>query len=144
MFPPPFLARSFLQELRANREEAISIVFKYPQVLNLSVDKNLRQKLVFFKKELLGSEKEVRDAIIGSPTLLGYSLTNRLYRRVQVLRSAGVNPTFRDVWLISSYTGLRFNRVVEKIVMANIGVSLRGDKEVERTMKKYRDVLRGG
>lgn len=132
-----------MQELRANREEARSIVLKYPQVLNLSVDKNLRRKLDFFKRELRGSEKEIRDAIIGSPTLLGYSLTNRLHRRVKVLRSAGVNPSFSDVWLVSSYTGLRFNRVVEKIVMSNIGVSVRGNKEVERTMQKYRDVLRG-
>lgn len=141
---PSFLAHSPMQGLRANREEARSIVFKYPQVLNLSVEKNLRLKLDFFKKELHGSEKEVRDAIIGSPTLLGYSLTNRLHPRIKVLRSAGVNPTFSDhVWLIASYTGLRFNRVVEKIVMGNIGVSIRGDNEVERTMKKYRDVLRG-
>lgn len=111
----------------------------------MSIDKNLRLKLDFFKRELRGSEKEVRDAIIGSPTLLGYSLTNRLNRRVQVLRSAGVNPTFSDhVWLISSYTGLRFNRVVEKIVMDGVGVSVRGDEQVERTMKKYRDVLRTG
>lgn len=133
-----------MQELGANREEARSIVFKYPQVLNLSLDKNLREKLDFFKRELHGSEKEVRDAILGSPTLLGYSLTNRLNRRVEVLRSVGVSPTFSDhVWVITSYTRLRFNRAVEKIVMENIGVSVRGDKEVERTMRRYRDVLRG-
>lgn len=132
------------QGLSASREEAISIIFKYPQVLNLSVDKNLKPKLDFFKRELGGSEKEVHDAIIGSPTLLGYSLSARLNRRVEVLRSVGVVPSFRDhLWLISSSTGLRFNRTIEKIIMSNIGVLNKRDKEVERAMKKIRAALRG-
>ncbi len=138
---PPSLTA---QGLTASREEAISIVFRYPQVLNLNVDKNLKPKLDFFKRELRGSEKEVRDAIIGSPTLLGYSLSARLNRRVEVLRSVGMVPSFRDhLWLISSYTGLRFNRTMEKIVMSNIGVLKKGDKDVERAMKKIRATLRG-
>lgn len=132
-----------VQGLSASREEARSIIFKYPHVLNLSVDKNLRGKLEFFTRELRGTKKQVRDAIIGSPTLLGYSLTNRLNRRVEVLRSLGVNIKFTDhVWIISSYSGLRFNRWIEKVVMRDVGVSSRGDKEVERRMKIYRARLR--
>lgn len=112
-------------------------------MLNLSVDKNLRGKLDLFTRELCGTQNEVRDAIIGSPTLLGYSLTNRLNRRVEVLRSLGVKVNFTDhVWVISSYTGLRFNRWIEKIVMCDVGVSSRGDREVERRMKIYRAMLR--
>lgn len=132
-----------VQGLSASREEARSIIFKYPHVLNLSVDKNLRGKLEFFTRELCGTPKEVRNAIVGSPTLLGYSLKNRLKRRVEVLQSLGVNITFEDhVWIISSYSGLRFNRWIEKIVMREVGVSSRGDKEVERRMQIYRAKLR--
>ena len=132
------------QGLSASREEAVSIIFKYPQLLNLSIDKNLKLKLDFFKGELGGSDKEVRDAIIGSPTLLGYSLKARLRRRVEVLRLLGVAPSFEEhVWLISSSTGLRFNRTVEKMVMRERGVVIKGDKEVERVMKRFRAVLRG-
>ena len=132
------------QGLTASREEAVSIIFKYPQLLNLSIDKNLKLKLDFFKGELGGSDKEVRDAIIGSPTLLGYSLKARLRRRVEVLRLLGVAPSFEEhVWLISSSTGLRFNRTVEKMVMRERGVVIKGDKEVERVMKRFRAVLRG-
>lgn len=133
----------FVQGLSASRQEAISIIFKYPHVLNLSVDKNLRGKLDFFIRELCGTQKEVRDAIVGSPSLLGYSLTNRLNRRVGVLRSLGVKIIFTDhVWVISSYSGLRFNRWIEKIVMSEVGASSRGDKEVEGRMKIYRAMLR--
>lgn len=118
-------------------------MLKFPQVLNLSVT-NLRGKVNFFTQELGGSVEEVRDAIIGSPTLLGYSLTNRLSRRVQVLQSLGVQINFTDhVWLVSSATTLRFNRWVEKVLMHEVGAVHRGDAEVERRMKSCRAMLRG-
>lgn len=132
------------QALHASREEASGVVFKYPQVLNLSIDKNLKKKMEFYRGELNGSQEDIRGAVLGSPTLLGYSLSNRLNPRVKVMRSVGVQPNFVDhVWLVSSYTDLRFSKWVEKCLVQNTGANGRGDTEIRRRMKGYRTMLIG-
>ncbi|CAM9189283.1 unnamed protein product [Laminaria digitata] len=133
-----------MQALRASRAEACGLIFKYPQVLNLSVDNNLKKKMDYYRGELNGSPEDIRGAVLSSPTLLGYSLSKRLKPRVKVIRSVGVQPSFADhVWLVSSYTGLRFSKWVEKCLVQNIGADGRGDTEIRRRMKGYRAMLNG-
>lgn len=125
--------------LEASHDEARDIVIKYPQVLNLSVEKNLGLKIRFFTDVLQGSLEDVRDAITGSPVILGYSLAKRLNPRVQVLRSIGVEPVFSEhVWLISSYSDLRFSKWAEKFLVESLGAKGRGDETVRRRMKVLR------
>lgn len=132
------------QALHATREEACGIVFKYPQVLNLSIEKNLKKKIDYYGGELNGSKEDVRDAVLGSPTLLGYSLSKRLNPRVKVMRSINVKPNFAEhVWLINSYTELRFSKWVEKVLIQKIGADGRGDTEIRSKMKVYRAMLKG-
>lgn len=131
------------QALGASREEAIGIILKYPQVLNLDVEKNLRAKIDFFTRELQGSPEIVRGTVGGTPSVLGYSLSKRIIPRVAVMRSLGVEPTFVDhIWVVSSYTELRFAKWLEKGVINDVGAFGRGDTEVRRRMKVYRGMLR--
>lgn len=119
------------------------IICTFPSVLNLSVDNNLQVTLEFFTKELRGSSEAVRDAIVKTPTLLGYSLTKRIKPRVLVIRSVGIEPSFTEhVWHVTSYTGLRFSRWLERCVMANVRAEGRGDEEVRDRMKEYRAFLK--
>lgn len=130
------------QALHASREDAGTIVFKYPQVLNLSVEKNLRLKIDFFTKELQGLPEDVRDVVVGSPTILGYSLTKRLRPRLEVMRSTGVEPKFAaHIWFVSSYTGVQFNKWIEGCLVDKIGANGRGDMEIRRRMKVCRAML---
>lgn len=125
--------------LEASHDQARDIVLKYPQVLNLSVEKNLGLKIRFFTDVLQGSLGDVRDVIAGSPAILGYSLANRLKPRVEVLRSIGVEPVFSEhVWLISSYSDLRFSKWAEKFLVESLGAEGRGDESVRRRMKALR------
>lgn len=131
------------QKLSASPGETSKIISKFPAVLNLSVDKNLQLTLDFFTEELRGSSEAVRDAIVKTPTLLGYSLPKRIKPRFQVMRSAGIEPSFTEhVWHVTSYTGLRFSRWLERCVVANIGAEGRGDVEVRDRMAEYRAVLK--
>lgn len=108
-------------------------------MLNLSVEKNLRVKIRFFTDVLQGSLDDVRDSITGSPAILGYSLANRLNPRVEVLRSIGVEPIFSEhIWLISSYSDLRFSKWAEKFLVESLGAKGRGDDTVRRRMKGLR------
>lgn len=98
----------------------------------------------YYRLELNGSPEDVRGAVLGSPTLLGYSLSKRLKRRVKVMRSVGVQPNFVDhVWLVSSYTDLRFSKWVEKCLVRNVGADGRGDTAIRRRMEGYRTMLKG-
>lgn len=129
------------QALDASREEARDVVVKYPQVLNLSMDKNLRLKIDFFTKELQGLPEDVRGAIVGSPSILGYSLAKRIKPRVEVIRLVGVEPKFNQhIWLVSSYAELSFSKWVEKCLIRNVGADGRGDAEVRRRMKACRAI----
>lgn len=113
-------------------------------MLNLSVENNLKKKIDYYRGELNGSKEDLRDAVLGSPTLLGYSLSKRLSPRVNVMRSVGVKPNFADhVWIVSSYTELRFSKWVEKYLVKKVGADGRGDSEIKRRMKVYRAMLKG-
>ena len=130
------------QALEASPEQARDIVLKYPQVLNLSVEKNLRLKIHFFTQVLGASDRDVRDAIVASPSILGYSLTKRLNPRVKVMRSIGVEPVFNEhLWLVSSYSNLRFSKWAEKRLVESLGAGGRGDVDVRSRMKALRAML---
>lgn len=140
--PLHFRVFGWTQALHVSRKEASGVIFKYPQVLNLSIGMNLKKTMVFYTGELKGSPADVRAAILGSPTLLGYSLSKRLNPRVKVMRSVGVRPNFVDhVWLVSSYTDLRFSKWVEKRLLQNVGANGRGNIEIRRRMKGYRTMF---
>lgn len=130
------------QALNASRAEVRYIVIKYPQVFNLSIEKNLRLKIDFFVNELQGSLEEFRYIVVGTPSLLGYSLTKRMHPRVKVIRAVGVEPNIIDhIWLVSSSSGLRFSKWLEKVLVESTGANGRGDIEIRRRMKEYRAIL---
>lgn len=116
----------------------------YPTFFNLSVEKNLRLKVDFFCTELRGTPQDVREAVVGTPTLLGYSLTKRILPRLQVMNLLGVKPNFTDHrWHLTSYTNLRFKRWAERQVVDQTGAHGRADAEVRSRMKAFAEVLHG-
>lgn len=133
-----------MQVLHTNSEETSKIISGSPTVLNLSIEKNLRLKIDLYVNELGGKPEDVRAAIVGTPSALGYSLTKRTRPRMQVIRLLGIEPTFEDhFWHLTSYTSVRFNRWLETQVMENLGAERRGDAEVKSRMKRYLSILHG-
>lgn len=118
------------------------IVVGYPTFFNLSID-NLRLKISFFSKDLKGTLEALSNTLIGTPTILGYSLTKRLRPRLQVVRSLDVDPTFTDhCWLLTSYTDLQFRKWVERKIIEKLNANGRGDPEVRNMMRECTTMLR--
>lgn len=105
-------------------------------MLNLSVEKNLKVKMALFTRELGGSVPEIRDVVVGTPTVLGYSLTKRILPRLQVMRSMGVEASFAEHrWHLTSYTTLQFRKFLENHVIQATGALGRGDDRVRTRMR---------
>ena len=89
------------KELGLSPERAAAVVYRRPQCLGLSVEKNLKPKLHALRTELKPSELRDRGkhplardgaaaAVLQCPALLGYSLDGRLRPRLRRIRQAGL------------------------------------------------------
>ena len=58
-------------------------------MLSLSFEANIEPKLAYLRKELALSEEALRESVIKSPALLGYSLDRRYKPRIELCRRAG-------------------------------------------------------
>lgn len=98
----------------------------------------------FFFNELRGTPQDVREAVVGSPTILGYSLTKRLQPRIRVMNLLGIKPNFTDHrWHLTSYTNLQFKKWAKRQVVGQSGAQGGGDAEVSIRMKAFAEVLHG-
>lgn len=64
------------------------MICKFPQILGLSVEKNIQPTMNFY--ETLVGESLPKQFILGSPSFLGYSLEKRLKPRLDGVRSTGL------------------------------------------------------
>lgn len=120
------------------------MVVGFPTLLNLSLEGNLRPKVDFFRRELGATPEALRDTLVGTPTMLGYSLNKRLIPRLRVMLLIGVDANFADhCWHITSYTNLRFRKWVERRLIDQLGAQDRGDVRVREKMSTLSSLLRG-
>jgi mTERF domain-containing protein len=65
-----------------------TIITGLPSILNLSIERNLQPKVEYLGDRL--GEEELSSALMCCPTLLGYSLENRIRPRLEQILAAGV------------------------------------------------------
>lgn len=65
------------------------IVTGLPSLLTLNIENNLQPKVEYLRQTM--GQRELSDALMRMPPLLGYSLTNRIMPRMEALINAGVD-----------------------------------------------------
>ena len=130
------------QELDTNKDETKKIILGCPTILNLSIEKNLRLKFDLFLDELHGKPQDVRSRVVGSPSILGYSMTKRIGPRMRVLRLLDIEPNFSDhIQHLTCYSSVRFKKWLEHRLMEKMGAERRGDIDVRNRMKQCLGIL---
>jgi len=114
----------FLTEsLGLTGSELRSIVVSYPQILGLSVERNLQPKMNFFfhpntrgidENYTLSSDvhkwlrqTQLKERVLYQPALLAYSLENRLKPRIKAMQKANIIYYYAPMNLMS-YTEVKF------------------------------------
>lgn len=130
------------QVLDTNKDETKKIILRCPTVLNLSIEKNLRLKFDLYLDELHGKPQDVRSRVVGSPSILGYSMTKRIQPRMQVLRLLGIEPNFSDhIRHLTCYSSVRFKKWLEHQLMENMGAERRENIDVRNRMNQCLGIL---
>lgn len=84
---------SYLQKtLGLSDDQTRLLVAAMPSLLGLNIERNLQHKLDYLKSSF-GAESILRDSVLRCPSLLGYSLDNRIKPRVEAIIDAGLDPS---------------------------------------------------
>jgi hypothetical protein len=96
----------FIQETFLFDDEGLrDVIVTFPQLLGLSLEKNLKPKVEF----LLGapnhgaglSKDELRELIAYQPALLAYSLSKRIRPRIETMQRHGISFSFVPSYIMS-------------------------------------------
>lgn len=107
-FPPIFWLQAdllqdkmdFLQTaLQLDDDELSFLITSFPQVLGLSIEQNLKPKLAFLLQHL--TMEQLREFIAYQPSLLAYSLENRLRPRIDLMEKNGIAIGYSPRYLMS-------------------------------------------
>jgi hypothetical protein len=105
---------AFLSDsLELSGQELRTIVVTYPQILGLSVEKNLQHKMEFFlnySEENCGilSKAQLKEFVLYQPALLAYSLEGRLKPRIRLMQEHNISFYYSPK-SIMSYTNDKFD-----------------------------------
>lgn len=83
-------------ELQLTDDQLRQLITGMPRLLTLSIGRNLAPKLEYLRS-VLGDD--LQPTILKLPTLLGYSLDQRIRPRMQLILAAGIEPTSLTVGL---------------------------------------------
>ena len=81
----------YLTELGIPAERLPTMLRKQPQILHLSVEKGLKPRVAYFKKELLIPEADIPKMLERNPAVLTFSIENQVQPRVDFLRDLGIS-----------------------------------------------------
>ena len=81
----------YLTELGVPAERLPTMLRKQPQILHLSVEKGLKPRVAYFKKELLIPEADIPKMLERNPAVLTFSIENQVQPRVDFLRDLGIS-----------------------------------------------------
>jgi len=107
-FPPIFwLRKELLQEkmdflkstLQLDSEELQFLITSFPQLLGLSIGQNIQPKLIFLLQHL--TMEQLKEFIAYQPSLLAYSLENRLRPRIELLQKNAIAFGYSPPYLMS-------------------------------------------
>lgn len=87
-----------VETLNLPRDVILRVITSYPDLLNLSTEKNLGPTIQFFYDEMGASREEVSEVVARGGKALLYSLEKRWKPRVARIRAKGVTPCFHDHW----------------------------------------------
>lgn len=91
---------TFLQErLQLSLPQVRYLVASFPQVLGLSVEQNLEKKVDFLLDFL--TLEELQDFLLYQPSLLAYSLENRLRPRLELMKQHDISFAYSPRYLMS-------------------------------------------
>ena len=85
-------------ELGYDKEDMRGMILRMPQVLGLSLEKNLKPSLEYLREEI--GEASLRESCKEFPSVLVYSLEGRVRPRVEELKRRGFEPRFVQVYVL--------------------------------------------
>lgn len=87
------------------------MIARYPSLLGCSQTRNLAPKFSFFREVLKASVADIRNAVVATPSLLGYSLDHRICPRVTRMLERGIDPDFAEHrWLLTATSENHFEQ----------------------------------
>ena len=106
-YPPLFwLSPSLLEskvnflkeELRLSAQELELVLETFPQVLGLAVEANLQPKIQFLRQYL--TEDKLKEFVLYQPSLLAYSMENRLRPRIRKMTEASISLAYSPLYIM--------------------------------------------
>jgi len=96
----------FIQEtFEYDDNEIRDILVSFPQILGLSVDRNLKPKIQYLlEKPILGAgltREELKQLITYQPAILAYSLSDRIKPRIETMESLDIRFSFAPNYIMS-------------------------------------------
>jgi hypothetical protein len=101
-------------EFDFDSEELRDVLVTFPQVLGLSIKKNLKPKIDFLSRSAENggaglSKEQLKEFVLYQPSLLAYSLEARIKPRIKRLSDSGVSFEYCPPYLMS-YSNLKFEQ----------------------------------
>lgn len=96
----------FIQDtFNYNDDDIRNIIVSFPQILGLSVERNMRPKIQYLLQEPSSgaglSKDELRQMITYQPAILAYSLSERIRPRIETMRKHDISFSFAPFYIMS-------------------------------------------
>jgi Uncharacterized protein conserved in bacteria len=119
----------------ANDKDLRKVISGMPTILLCNTEKNILPKAEYLLEEFGGDRMEMKQAVITLPTLLGYSLENRIKPRMRQLLDRGLQPIKITVGI--TMTDKRFRQWLDSTKQSGESTKKRFDRPLESAIETH-------